>query len=171
MLRALSLLVLFSAIGPLGCVYQHLSIAQANYGDRNLFSDPDAGNNRYKYKEIGPVEASASGKLAVSCEELVDRAASNLNQSAVELGGNGVIGVRWESETGMGLDPTCKKKTGWFVRTPRPPWLRTGLCCVGPCETSLYGVVGPNLSAQALGVRVFNWAGLASGSRLKMSRR
>jgi hypothetical protein len=64
-----------------------------------------------------------------------------------------------------------RQSTFTAVSTPRPTYLRTGLCCVGPCETSLYGAVGPNRAAQALGVRVFNWAGLASGSRLKMSRR
>ena len=40
-----------------------------------------------------------------------------------------------------------------------------------PPEPGIYGISGPNLSAQALGVRSLSWEGDASGSRLNTSRR
>ena len=105
-----------------GCTYKNATI---NYKNYNAYSGGEAGN--IKYKEIAPISATSNGFLWDDCTKLTENTLRELNSKAKALGGNGVIRVKWATDNGWSLTPTCETQWGWSALYILPvfgPWVQ-----------------------------------------------
>lgn len=67
-----------------------------NYKKYNAYSNVQAGN--LKYEEIAPVYdcvSSFSWEDDYSCKKITEKALANIETKAKQLGGNGIVNVKW----------------------------------------------------------------------------
>ena len=105
-----------------GCTYKNATIDYRKY---NAYSQNLGGN--VKYKEIAPITATSSSFFWTDCSEITTNVLRELQSKAKALGGNGVIDVKWSTDNGWSLTPTCETQWGWAVAYIIPvfgPWVQ-----------------------------------------------
>ncbi|AZV46623.1 hypothetical protein C3L23_04835 [Nautilia sp. PV-1] len=106
-----------------GCTYKN---AELNYKQYHAYTLSEGGN--LKYKEIGPIYASASGFAWDDCSDIASKVLKRLESKAKALGGDDVINIKWYGEHSLYTIPTCKCGCGWFalyIIGGLGPWVQT----------------------------------------------